>query len=360
MKKLLGKLTIATLFAIGLTFTSCHDPIFETILNEVPLETNGITGNITSLIKKGTTIYLSNGNVYKRAADVQGNEKWERLISDTDSKNWFSGFEANRISYIAYGDELYGIATLWSTTSDGVNVDTNGRTLCYFNGTKWVAVTGVPSGVTPKLIFGDEENSKAYVRFSDNKVYSLGSGSVGADTGKTGVSSCANGKFFSGTCARYVDSKIYYLSASDNYLHRCDSDGSNEKIISLAVGELISFDITSDTIIFGTSAGIAHVKRSAAEAAFDNSSSSSAASVSNFTFSNNAKTIFTTSYECNPVLVANRAEKEDDTIIFAGLCYKGEPGSGKGIYNNMGLYAYYPDRGTWNRDGTADAESEGN
>lgn len=363
MKKILKKLTIAALFAVGFSFISCHDPIFENILNEVPLETNGIKGDITNIIKMGDYVYLTNGIVYKRPIDIQGNEKWERLIKSRDPKYWFSGFSANRISYIAAGDKLYGIATLWAQTEEGVNIDKNGKTLCYFDTASnlWKAVISIPTSVTPVLIFNDDTINKAYARFSDGSVYLLNNGSVGSkETTNSKISSCSNGNLFPGTCAHTLGAYTYYLSEDDNYLHRVNkADKSNEKKISLSVGQLISFDITSDTIIFGTSAGIAHISLTQANTAFDNAGTD-AASVSAFTFKNNAKAIFTTSYECNPILVCDSTKTENNTIIFAGLNYKGEPGSGKGIYNNTGLYAYYPERGTWNKDGTSDIESEGN
>ena len=62
MKKTL--LTIISAITTCLIFTSCFDPIFSDIRNEVPLKEAQISGFINSIVRYKDDIYLQNGRIY--------------------------------------------------------------------------------------------------------------------------------------------------------------------------------------------------------------------------------------------------------------------------------------------------------
>lgn len=353
MKKSFRKYISISIIAASLSLISCHAPVFESILNEIPLEKNGIGGDITSIIKHGDNIYLTNGIVYKRPLKasgslLEGNENWERVTANTS-------FKSDRISYIAGGDKLYGISTSWNI-EDGKNTDTDGRTLCYLDGNTWKVVGDAPANITPVLVFCNEEGTKAYVRMSDGSVYSLENGKCSTTSVASNCSSTDGTKFYKGTTAHTLDSWVLYLNEEEDVLYY--DIGSETHKISPNVGLLTDFEVTGDTVIIGTkSSGLFHVSKSEIVSKIPGNTDFS---VTAKPFSNNAKTIFISSYVVSKLFVADRSLSEDNTVIFAGLGLLGLPGTGQGLFQHKGLYAYYPSRGTWNRDGTNDDSTKGN
>ena len=107
MKKILPAiLTIATLWATAL-LTSCHDPIYEMISNEVELETNGIRGDIRSIVPFNNYIYCCNNMIYRKPAlaSYEGggqNKQWREVsTSFTDGTITFLASDSSHIYALA-------------------------------------------------------------------------------------------------------------------------------------------------------------------------------------------------------------------------------------------------------------------
>ena len=70
-------LTIISAIITCLIFTSCFDPIFSDIRNEVPLEESQISGFINSIIRYKDDIYLQNGRIYSKPITSEKHGEWE-------------------------------------------------------------------------------------------------------------------------------------------------------------------------------------------------------------------------------------------------------------------------------------------
>lgn len=67
-------------------------------------------------------------------------------------------------------------------------------------------------------------------------------------------------------------------------------------------------------------------------------------------FLNNAKYQFTNSHLVMTVLCADPSKKEGEAIIYTGVTFKGSGSNGSAIFDDIGLWSYYPTRGNWNRE----------
>ena len=72
-------------------------------------------------------------------------------------------------------------------------------------------------------------------------------------------------------------------------------------------------------------------------------------------FSNNAQALMSTNYSITSILALDNTANEEATDIYAAANIEGSFGSSShATFEDIGLKAYYPARGTWNRDGTSD------
>ena len=97
--------------------------------------------------------------------------------------------------------------------------------------------------------------------------------------------------------------------------------------------------MTNDHLLLGTSSGIYRVQIG--------EDGKPASSVSDF--NNNAQTLLTSKIPCLYVLDSSKNESETDE--YASLVIQGYLSSSSDSFDETGLYAYYPGRGNWNRDG---------
>lgn len=65
-------------------------------------------------------------------------------------------------------------------------------------------------------------------------------------------------------------------------------------------------------------------------------------------FTTNAAIQLSDSYQIFTLLVVNPDKKETETTIYSSIVFKGDGLSYGVIYDNIGLWAYYPERGNWN------------
>lgn len=67
-------------------------------------------------------------------------------------------------------------------------------------------------------------------------------------------------------------------------------------------------------------------------------------------FATNAASTLTQYYEVRSLIVEDSSKKEEDAFIFASATFKSAGNSISVSYENRGLWAYYPERGNWNRE----------
>lgn len=347
--------TALSLISATFLFSSCEDihaPIFYYINNEVALEEYGIVGDISGIIKFNGNLYVNSGRIYKKAAqqsNVTGkfNQQWSKLGS----------LPGRMFGLAADGSNLYSIKiTTEQNTSTGTNTNISRQLYYSTNGTTWTAIdntSDVLAVINDKYI-----TNAAYARKSDG-FYTLSGGSVGSSPA-TGTSSTtrsvSNGKFFTGASAYSASHSLYYFtnaSASDIFWSADGSEGTNK--ISPSIGKILSLEVTNDYLLVGTErvssgsgyrgGGIYRIKIKA-----DGSLESTPTA-----FSNNAQSLMGTNYSITSILALDNGANEEATDIYAAANIEGSFGSSShATFEDIGLKAYYPARGTWNRDGTSD------
>ena len=116
------------------------------------------------------------------------------------------------------------------------------------------------------------------------------------------------------------------------------TDGSEEYTVELSSGPIWALAATNDYLLVGTTNGI---YRTAIQG---NKVSSSVSD-----FGNNAQTLLTSHINCIYVLDSSLSEAGTDE--YASLSILGPLSSAADSFKETGLYAFYPGRGNWNRDG---------
>ncbi len=359
------------LFISTSIFTSCHDAIFDMIDKEVKLESNGIMGDIHSIVPFGDFLYCANGKaLYKKTNESSNstgnyNEQWEK-VSTTDLSGTIE-FLASDNNY------LYALTYTFSENASSYNVVSEIKCFYSSDGESFTEIDFSSTGISENYLNTtsyvklfdnqaslDSGNRKAYIRLTtDDKngvFYTLNGESytVATEACKDSSSSTSpnsavyfNGKtyFFEAYDATANDSYMYYATGNSSTLYY--SDGSTENSVSPAVGSIYSLALTSDYLILGTSTGIKRL-----------SLTSGVPASSATTFSSNASSILTNRIYMLYILNPSVAEGADDE--YACMTIYGTLSSATDSFSETGLYAFYPNRGTWNRDGTADTSSSGN
>ncbi len=167
--------------------------------------------------------------------------------------------------------------------------------------------------------------------------------------------------YFSPYYAMTANSDYIYFSKNDKYIYYADAWDETNKTFTTGSASLKSskpgtstiwsLGATKDYLFVGSLYGAAQVALgtdSVPEASTTNSKV-------------NLTSIFTSSFQVNPVFVYNSSLSIYDTDIWAASkIYGSISTSTHALFNEVGLYAYYPARATWNVDGTADKDSGGN
>ncbi len=344
--------TALSLISATFLFSSCEDihaPIFYYINNEVALEEYGIVGDISGIIKFGGNLYVNSGRIYKKAAlqsSVTGkfNQQWSKLGS----------LPGRMFGLAADASNLYSIKISFTqNTNAGTNTDTTYE-LYVYNGSTWSKVPGDTSDI--HAVIYDKYKNKAYARKSDGLLYELSASGAGLQVPGTGIRSVSNEKTFTGASAYSASNSLYYFtnaSASDIFWNTDNSEGTSK--ISPSIGKILSLEVTKDYLLVGTErvssgsgyrgGGIYRIKINA-----DGSLESTPTA-----FSNNAQSLMGTNYSITSIFALNNNENEEATDIYAAANIEGSFGSSShATFEDIGLKAYYPARGTWNRDGTSD------
>ncbi len=371
MKK--TRIILSALAAIALTTTavSCHDNIYYLINQEVPQQT-GLGGDINNIIAFKGYLYTANSKVYKKVLKSSSetgayNYQWQEVKATCNGK---------KLEFIhtlvADDTNLYCYATQWLQDKDkSLNI---GYYKCLYtstDGENWTqidisTVTNLKDdahgsySASPVVLFDNKKGDgkltavtgrKAYVRLTNNqdssgssqtKIYSLSGGSLGsATTAPENTLTAINlgGADIFQQSPATTSNGTYGYRSKGSMIEQINSSGTVMASSELNSGTIYSMAATKNYILLGTSSGIYRV-------ALD-STGKPANSVSGF--DNNAQTLLTSRVPC--VYVLDSSKDEGSTDEYASMVIYGYLTSSSDSFNETGLYAYYPGRGNWNRDG---------
>lgn len=415
MKKILF---LTAVFISGFMFTACHDDIYDMIIQEVHLEDYGITGEINSIVRFKDTLLTANGNVYQKSAVPSSvsklyNQQWKRVIdsSTTDSS---SVFYKQKINYLASdSDYVYALSVKYQPADTGHMEPESVRIFYSDNGTEWKVLDnsllseffGIEEGVDKtsgvdvrtyfpliRMIFDnqavDVQNRNAYVNIAESsrdsngtiwrewKLYKLNGGNKpvpvenktnGAEYGTKSATEKVTSSSFRAVYYKGQDyfSSYYALSANDSYIYFAKNksiiycadgwdetngytfNGSSPKEVKADAGIIRALCPTKDFLMIGTDTGVAHVPFTDGIPSADTAP-----------FANNAVSALTSSYIVYTLFALDPSLNEYDTDLYGAIDYSGGYStSTNAIFKDLGLWAYYPDRGNWNKDGTSNGVS---
>ncbi|MCR5318862.1 MAG: hypothetical protein K6E22_11605 [Treponema sp.] len=371
MKKTLAAILTTTAILATALFTSCHDPIFESISNEVELETNGLRGDIRSIVPFNNYIYCCNNMIYRKPAlasyEGGGQNKQWREVSTSFTDGTIT-FLASDSSYI------YALAIEWEADeSEGKNLPSKAAIYASSDGNTWNKVT-VPDANLNSIdedydlvLFDNQEQSYssggtistsgriAYFGFYDDSIETgrtfrlSGTSATLIDAG-TKYCKAAGDKFSTYSAFARKGSMYYWGKSGDDEIYWGTNPADDSNSIDLDCGIILSISVTADHLLLGTARGIQRVPIDA--------SGNITGNTRDFKSGNNALSILTGRVLSTYVLDSSKPESETDE--YAGQVIYGSITSSSISFDEVGLFAYYPERNTWNRDGTDSSSSDGN
>lgn len=395
-KSIINSIFLSAVFACLVGFSSCHDDIYGAINNEIELNSSGLQGDMHSIVHYKNYILTCNGDIFYKTNEpstTKGkyNGQWEKTTSPTSEKG-DNGIPATTYFLASDSEYLYALTYIWVENDDGEN-EPKTATIYATNsdpasGLAWTKVENISGGnysfENAKVIFDnkyfyvDDNNSvsianrEAYARIratsaDSYKLYKL-SGSnapeevsnptfVGESDSTNAISACyfnsntyfsryygmtsnANCLYYTKTYTRSnnvsTNSSLYYITASD----------STEKSVDLDAGGLLSIAAAKDYILLGTSSGLARVKIDETTG-IPNGDTSSMQSNGNSVISEYVFMVFV----LNPNKKEGSYSTEEGTDEYAASTIYGSIRSSSDSWDDTGLYAWYPAKDNWNRDG---------
>lgn len=394
-------LSIITITA-ALMFTGCFNPVFSNIEKEVPLRKGTVAGSVNSIVRftnEGSEFIVTQtgGAVFYKKVGLQNdatdNSAWkprsEGGITPLDFSYEVAGTSDDGITNAYLGEMFVKIASdttnLYAFTAtfyvnDEGNVDVKGYNLytCSSVDADWKKI----ENVADSLVKGkctlfctnavDSSNRKAYLRgyseSANNYVYyNLSAGTATENAalssmkladGETASASVtvksavwsaidSEAKFFSSSASVYDDANHTFYYAKDNVIYMNKDDKAQE--VYTAKYSIMTMAVTSDYLIFGlgnpssslvASGGIYHIALGTDGKPADKTCD----------FESNAAAALTSSYQINALLVEDPSVTEMKGNILAAANFKSAGNAVAVSYENVGLWAYYPGRGNWNRE----------
>lgn len=345
-----------TVFSV-LNFTGCQDEIFNEIRDEIELEDSSIKGHINSIVRVRFTdsgpeyIVTQNGNIYYRPASVSTKIDWTRDTKVT----------AQATKVAANSNTLYALFTNWNedvNEGEWVRSSTDIMAKTSVDG-DWTKIHTVSGNVVVSLFCTNSatpSHRKAYVRIGSQGVYELdgttwpsSSMTLGSSTRDinptTSTNSCAslgNEVYFSnglGATSNADDSKIYFASGDDVYWATTTETFDDSRKMDAGSDTIYSMSFTSDYLCLGTDSGYQAMP-------IDNSGVPTGSATDSFS---NSSSTLSSYYELWAVLAVDPTTTMANNIIFAAMDYSGSSSSTSAVFDNIGLWSYYPTR-KWNRE----------
>ncbi len=336
------------------SFSSCDDPIFSDIRNEVELDDARISGPILSIVRYKENIFAANGKIYYQPKSAT-TKSWVEIPT------YLSGIIYDLAADKSY---LYACTLLFEDNDDGYNVPST-RTLWRYDGSSWQAIYSVAySSLIDFYVFctntPKEANRKAFFKYG-SLTYELSSDTSGSSSSWTeldnssytiafgsSISSVKSATSLNGNVilspyrattsneTEENEATHAYTAVGSNIFY--STDGSNWVALYTNSDDILSIGFSKDYMILGTDEGIQHVLIS-------NDLPQSATQ----DFLNNAASALSSYYVIDSLLVVDPSKSEYGTSIFASTEFDGSSSSTSASLNNVGLWGYYPLEGEWNR-----------
>ncbi len=382
--RIFNKLFLPLTFLSMLGLVSCHDDIYGSINNEVELESSGLQGDMSSnsITRFGDYIFVCNGYIYYKSTSApEGNHNWHKTTSPSYGS---SDYDVPDTTYFiaASSDYLYALTYTWDEDDDGSNSPTTAILYATSDtnpadGLTWTKVENISGGNydygNVRVIFDnkayDEDNRVAYasIRSSSNSshsIYELNGTSapekvssptfIDSETNEeNAISACylktTGTDYFSrgySMTASYDGNYIYWTKThtdSNNVDRESDLyyfDGTTATSVDVDEGGILSVAATKDYILLGTTSGLARARLNG---------DYGVPTGSTHKFSNNGDSIITEYVFM--VFVLDPSKNEGKTHEYAASTIYGSISSSSDSWDDTGLYAYYPGRDEWNRDG---------
>lgn len=394
-KSIINSIFLCAAFACLVGFSSCHDDIYGAINNEIKLNSSGLQGDMHSIVHYKNYILTCNGEIFYKTNKPSSETKeynggWTKAASPTSEKG-DNGIPATTYFLATDSEYLYALTYIWVENDDGEN-EPKTATIYATNSDParlvWTKVANISGGnysfENAKVIFDnkyfsvDDNNSvsvdqrEAYARIratSGNayKLYKLDGSSaptevsnptfVGGESDSTnaisacyfnnstyfskyyGMTSNANCLYYTGTYTSSNNvnrnSNLYYITASD----------SSEKSVDLDAGGLLSIAAAKDYILLGTSSGLARVainESTGIPGSTEKMTGNGGSVISEYVFM---------VFVLNPNKKEGSYSTEEGTDEYASSTIYGSIRSSSDSWDDTGLYAWYPAKGQWNRDG---------
>lgn len=354
----------AMVFAI-FAFSSCQDVIYSNIRKEVTLEDSSVEGIVRSIIRVSSEgeeyLYITNGGkIFCKANSGKTSDHsyggWETVCSNKDID---TSDNLTIIALAADSDNVYAFAAIWGeNTNKGQNRWYKRTIYASADGGKsWKSVCDIPTSPTSTgtdnaalYLFCTntiaKENRQAFFSYNGTGYKLNGDVEPTAETSANNAASCA---YVNGEVKFAAISETYYGSASctneTNDAPATIRYWSNKRTLywgveaddtkKISAGDYIySLAVTKDYILVGTKSGIEHYS-------LNNGSVGDKT-----TFATNAEAIMSNGYEVNALLVIEPEKNETETAIYAATDFE----SRYEQFDHACIWAYYPERGNWNRD----------
>ncbi len=405
--KNIGKIfTLAAVFSASV-FTSCHDSIYEMIEKEVALESDGLGGDICQIVQYGDYLVVPNGHIYYKSNQPstytgKTRHQWKGL-TDTTTDTGENEMPATTFQLASDENNLYALTYIWGENNDGENEPKEVRLYVtadtdFSDGTTWTkvdlsSIVSSSSFTNVKNIFDnkyaeitdDAANKKYIYDFSERtafirlyektsktyKLYKLNGTS--APTAASGIeyideekskgneitAAYFNGKtyvskyyamasddknlYYSKTSTSTYSKKYHYVD-TESVIYYMNLSGKTDSVKPSA-GGILSISPASDYLLIGTTGGLARVPLTG-----DNKVPSGTTRK----FSSNGGSIISEYVFYTFVLDYNKKEDGNSTAgtdEYASSTIYGSIRSSSDSWDDVGLYAYYPSKQEWNRDG---------
>ncbi|MCR5046833.1 MAG: hypothetical protein K6A42_09675 [Treponema sp.] len=362
------KIALAFLLSLSAFVSfSCQGVVYDNIRKEVALEDGNIAGDIRAIVRFKDKYYLANGGIYFKNKDANFYGAWQPCLSP-------SGQVIKLAADKNYLYALVGISAEYE--KDGTNIGVSRQLYYSADGVSWSLVTGVGTGGT--IVYNknyivytylfctnaiNEDNRSAYLVLNDgtkgltNKAYKLNGAAVtemALGTVNAGTKPFSNALLVSRSCV-YYNGNVYFFSSNGSTTNETSTTPATmyyyglgaylcwggEKISTtglLCADTIQSLGVTADYILIGTNSGMHHkVLTSKVPGATVN-------------FTTNAAATMSGAYVVLSMLVTNPELNELQTPIYASQVYTGNGSSNSAQFDHVGLWAYYPARGNWNRE----------
>ena len=411
MKQIIKTLSLSCIFSLSLMFTSCWDPIYHDLRKDVKPEKPTVSGNIPSITRytvagKEFLLVSADDGLRFKEAENETHGSWGsyslpfRLPKFNFDETSVEGQQL--MTVLSSSDTLYVVSAEFRTTgSEGITLPSKiniwGKKIAIDDGSlssdgEWINITDkISSDYFP--IYYDSDTGKTESKFnffqtnspmaahrhvyfctynsnsSEYNYYELNgtdlpvrlsitnamdtTESAATDEGRIYSAAYYNGtvRFFNSR-AVYTD-ETYTTEARRLYYGHDDSEGKHKLICMTGDSkkELIdNIDSTvsaiapcADSILVG----LGNILDGAGGGGIRKLNLSNGEPETSFSdFSTNADFQITDGYLVVSMINATPQKNETESALYATVTFFNR----NGVYENIGLWSYYPGRGNWNRE----------